>query len=53
MGVAILLANWTVVSRTSAAYGDAAYDQVQYLLTKVPRTADGAISHRAEHVQLW
>lgn len=52
-GPAILLANWTVISKMTPAYGKAAYDEIQYLLTQAPRTADGAISHRADYVQLW
>ncbi|KAH9924009.1 Six-hairpin glycosidase-like protein [Fomitopsis serialis] len=34
-------------------YARAAAEQLEYLLTVVPRTDDGAISHRVEQVQLW
>ncbi|KZT63338.1 Six-hairpin glycosidase [Daedalea quercina L-15889] len=34
-------------------YARAASEQLEYLLTVVPRTDDGAISHRIEQVQLW
>ncbi|OBZ73000.1 hypothetical protein A0H81_07148 [Grifola frondosa] len=34
-------------------YAGAARDQLNYLLQDVPRTTDGAISHRVEQVQLW
>lgn len=35
------------------SYDRAAREQVEYLLNDVPRTDDGAISHRVEQVQLW
>ena len=35
------------------SYDRAAREQVEYLLNDVPRTDDGAISHRIEQVQLW
>ncbi|KAI0075033.1 hypothetical protein K474DRAFT_1685519 [Panus rudis PR-1116 ss-1] len=53
-GVAVLLANWT--GRSSADgldYAGAARDQLDFLLTQVPKTSDGAISHRVSQVQLW
>lgn len=55
VGVAVLLANWTGASTagTNYTYSGAAADQLQYLLTKAPTTQDGAISHRADQVQLW
>ncbi|KAF9057455.1 Six-hairpin glycosidase-like protein [Panaeolus papilionaceus] len=53
IGVAVLLANWTNPDRTNTAYAKAAGDQVTYLLKNTPRTASGAISHRANEVQLW
>ena len=52
IGVAVLLANWTKVAPASD-YAQAATDQLEYLLTSVPRTSDGAISHRVSQVQLW
>ncbi|KAH9911354.1 Six-hairpin glycosidase-like protein [Epithele typhae] len=51
LGVAVLIANLT--GQTGEDYGGAAADQLQYLLEKVPRTSDGAISHRVSQVQLW
>ena len=35
------------------SYDRMAREQVEYLLNDVPRTDDGAISHRIEQVQLW
>ncbi|KAJ7577833.1 glycoside hydrolase family 105 protein [Mycena floridula] len=51
IGIAVLLANWT--GQTDENYSNAAQAQLDYLLNVVPRTSDGAISHRAEEVQLW
>ena len=54
IGVAVLLANWTGAGAGDKLdYAGAARDQLEYLLEKVPRTSDGAISHRVESVQLW
>ncbi|TBU36627.1 glycosyl hydrolase family 88-domain-containing protein [Dichomitus squalens] len=54
IGVAVLLANWTGAGAADKLdYAGAARDQLEYLLEKVPRTSDGAISHRVENVQLW
>ncbi|KAI0667555.1 Six-hairpin glycosidase-like protein [Trametes maxima] len=50
IGVAVLLANWT---GAGDEYGAAAADQLAFILEKVPKTDDGAISHRTEQVQLW
>ncbi|KAI0641706.1 Six-hairpin glycosidase-like protein [Trametes meyenii] len=50
IGVAVLLANWT---GSGDEYGAAAADQLAFILEKVPKTDDGAISHRTEQVQLW
>lgn len=38
---------------TAVPYADAASSQLSYLLTVVQRTSDGAISHRADQLQLW
>jgi len=51
IGVCVLIANWTKAG--SLAYGAAAKSQLDYLLTAVPKTSDGAISHRVSQVQLW
>ncbi len=50
----MLLANWTGAgSQDNVDYAGAATDQLEYLLEKVPKTSDGAISHRSEQVALW
>lgn len=51
IGVAVLLANWT--GQGGEDYAGAAKDQLDFLQFKVPRTSDGAISHRVSQVQLW
>ncbi|KAG5640729.1 hypothetical protein DXG03_007416 [Asterophora parasitica] len=51
IGFAVLLANWTGQPRQD--YASAAQDQLDFLQYKVPRTSDGAISHRVSQVQLW
>ncbi|KAK2467552.1 hypothetical protein APHAL10511_000407 [Amanita phalloides] len=53
IGFAVLLANWTGQDGGQIDYGGAAKDQLDFLLRVVPRTADGAISHRVSEVQLW
>ncbi|PIL32528.1 hypothetical protein GSI_05231 [Ganoderma sinense ZZ0214-1] len=54
IGVAVLLANWTGQGSSDGLdYAGAAQAQLNYLLEKVPRSSDGAISHRIENVQLW
>jgi len=65
LGAAVLLANWTFSalgsttngagngSVSQAEYAAAAEAQLRYLLEVVPRTSDGAISHRANQAQLW
>lgn len=50
-GVGVLLANWTALG--GADYAGAARGQLEHLLQQVPRTSDGAISHREGYVQLW
>ncbi|EJD00570.1 uncharacterized protein FOMMEDRAFT_112116 [Fomitiporia mediterranea MF3/22] len=53
-GVAALVANWTGKNNGSINYGQAAVDQTNYLWSSaVPKTEDGAISHRVSQVQLW
>ena len=53
VGVAILLSNWTnQQSSDGQNYRQALLNQFNYLYT-VPRTSDGAISHRATQLQLW
>ena len=51
IGVSVLLANWT--GQGGLDYAGAAKDQLDFLLLSVPRTSDGAISHRVSQVQLW
>jgi len=57
MGVAVLIANATLGSDASPGsrsnYAQAAADQLSYLLNVAPKSPDGAISHRADQVQLW
>ena len=52
VGIAVLIANWTNLGGEDSAA--AATAQVQYLFgPAVPKTQDGAISHRVEQLQLW
>lgn len=54
IGVAVLLANWTGAgAQDGQDYAGAAASQLEFLLEKVPKTSDGAISHRTEQLQLW
>nr|WVH01936.1 glycosyl hydrolase family protein [Naematelia aurantialba] len=55
LGVAILLANWSTDNAlwNNVGYGDAATAELNYLLYDVPRSSEGAISHRADQVQFW
>ncbi|EPQ53342.1 hypothetical protein GLOTRDRAFT_117313 [Gloeophyllum trabeum ATCC 11539] len=56
VGVAVLIANWTGYQsgNGSVDYARAARDQVEYLFSdSVPKTSDGAISHRVDQLQLW
>lgn len=50
----MLIRNWTL-AEGSTEYSVGASEQLEYLLTVVQRTPEGAISHRAppEAVQLW
>ncbi|KAF9231375.1 hypothetical protein BU15DRAFT_90927 [Melanogaster broomeanus] len=54
IGVAVLLANWTGQRTVDGLdYAGAARDQVEFLFQDVPKSVDGAISHRMSQVQLW
>ncbi|TFY52131.1 hypothetical protein EVG20_g10691, partial [Dentipellis fragilis] len=54
IGAAVLLANWTGQGAADGLdYAGAARDQLDYLWGNVPRTDDGAFSHRVSQVQLW
>lgn len=54
IGVAVLLANWTGQGAVDGLdYAGAARDQLEFLLSNVSRTHDGAISQRTDQVQLW
>lgn len=57
LGIAVLLANSSqgpgTATFSGTTFGAAAASELQYLLTVVPRSSAGAISHRAEQVQLW
>jgi hypothetical protein len=52
VGVAVLLANGTGLPGED--YSDAATAQVNYLFSSaVPKTKEGAISHRVADLELW
>lgn len=53
VGGAVVLANWTGQGSDGLNYSVAATNQFNYLLLNVSKTGDGAISHRADQVQLW
>jgi len=54
LGMVVLLANWTGQQQTDGLdYAGAAQDQLDFLFQDVPRTSDGAISHRTDQLQLW
>lgn len=57
LGVCILIANWTREANGGASkgldYAGAAKSQIDYLFSAVPRTSDGALSHRVSELQLW
>ncbi|KAI0082602.1 Six-hairpin glycosidase [Panus rudis PR-1116 ss-1] len=53
LGVPVLLANWTRTNISDDRFSVAAGGQLDYLLHHAPRNWDGAISHRADQVQLW
>jgi hypothetical protein len=55
IGIAVLIANWTQQQQEDDEdYAGAATAQVEYLIgPKVPKTIDGAISHRVDQLQLW
>ena len=53
IGVAVILSNWTnQQSSDGQKYPQALSNQFSYLYT-IPRTSDGAISHRSTQLQLW
>lgn len=53
LGSAVLLRNWTRVDLNDTRFSLAAGEQLGYLLNQAPRSASGAISHRADEVALW
>ncbi|KAF5390489.1 hypothetical protein D9757_005183 [Collybiopsis confluens] len=54
IGPAVLLANWTGRGQSDGVdYAGAAQDQFNFLYFRVPKTSDGAISHRTSELQLW
>ena len=53
VGVAAIIANWTGQSNETVDYDAAIEAQMEFLWTNVPRTDDGALSHRVSQVQLW
>ncbi|TFK35178.1 Six-hairpin glycosidase-like protein [Crucibulum laeve] len=52
-GMGALIANWTGQDRGQVDYAGAAKDQLDFLYQNVPKTSDGALSHRVSQVQLW
>lgn len=61
-GITILMANWTgLAARDSTSnsslnydYARAAQSQLDFLFSSnVPKTSDGAFSHRVDQLQLW
>ncbi|KAF9264290.1 hypothetical protein L218DRAFT_943757 [Marasmius fiardii PR-910] len=54
IGPAVLLAEWTKRSGDNVSYLQVAEDEINYLFSDaVPKTSDGAISHRVAQLQLW
>lgn len=53
IGPAVVLADWTRNDTSDTRFSVAAGSQINYLLNYTPHTDDGAISHRADQVQLW
>jgi len=55
LGIVVILGNLTGAATgiPNVTFASAALDQVEYLLTTVPRAPNGAISHRVSEVQLW
>lgn len=50
-GVGVLLGNWTGAG--GADFSGAARAQLEHLLSGVPRSKEGAISHREGYLQVW
>ncbi|KAI0260515.1 Six-hairpin glycosidase-like protein [Gloeopeniophorella convolvens] len=53
IGASVLLRNWTLSDKHNTTFSTAAAQQLEYLLSVAPRAPNGAISHRADQVQLW
>lgn len=53
LGVAVLIANWTIEDKEDRSYADAAAAQLKHILEDVPRGQNGGISHREDEVQYW
>jgi rhamnogalacturonyl hydrolase YesR len=53
LGVAVFLKNLTRLDASNLMYATAAGSQIDYLLHYAPRSAEGAISHRQDDIQLW
>jgi hypothetical protein len=52
LGTAVLLAGWT--GQSGADYNSAAQGELTFLYSNsVPKTQDGAWSHRTDKLQLW
>ena len=52
-GSAVLLGTFAPNPRVQSYWEDAADKELNYLLTKVPRTSTGALSQRADSAQYW
>jgi len=54
IGIAVLLANRTGQGHNGTNYAGAATGQLYFLYSsQVPKTSDGAFSHRLDQLQLW
>ena len=57
LGVCVLIANLTRAANGGASrgldYAAAAKSQIDFLFSAVPRTSDGALSHKVSELQLW
>lgn len=51
--MAVIVANWTREDKDDWTFDVDANEQLEYLVSVAPETDDGAISHRADQVQLW
>lgn len=52
-GSAVLLGTFAPNPRGQSYWENGADKELNYLLTEVPRTSTGALSHRADSAQYW